>query len=148
MSPSAVGTSASMGMCGCLVSHLLSCCLPCQPKLVFGATVSRSKVVGATASQSLELRCRRTCCIRYLYFWPCYCQFRCRQPCCPRHRCCYCSLVFLYRGDLGLLPVSRTRSGRALRLSFGHGVLVRGCCVGKMLPQTNCCLSVQERRDE
>jgi hypothetical protein len=27
-------------------------------------------------------------------------------------------------------------------------VLVGGCCVGKRPPQTSCCSSVQERRDE
>jgi hypothetical protein len=35
-----------------------------------------------------------------------------------------------------------------LRLSFGYGVLVRGYYVGKGLPQTSCCSSVQDRRDE
>jgi hypothetical protein len=39
--------------------------------------------------------------------------------------------MFLCRGNLGLLPVLRTRGDRALRLSFGHGVLVGGCCVGE-----------------
>jgi hypothetical protein len=56
--------------------------------------------------------------------------------------------VFLCRGNLGLLSVLRARGDRALRLSFRHDALVRGYYVGKRLPQTNCCLSVQERRDE
>jgi hypothetical protein len=33
-------------------------------------------------------------------------------------------------------------------LSFRHDALVSDCYVGKMLPQTSCCSSVQERRDE
>ena len=35
-----------------------------------------------------------------------------------------------------------------LRLTFGHGALVVGCYVGRRLPQTSCCLSVQERMVE
>jgi hypothetical protein len=53
----------------------------------------------------------------------------------------------LCRGNLGLLTVLHARGDRTLRLSFGHGVLVGSCYVGKRLPQTSC-LSVQERRDE
>jgi hypothetical protein len=40
------------------------------------------------------------------------------------------------------------RGDRALRLSFGHGVLVGGCYVEKGLPQMSYYSSVQERRDE
>jgi hypothetical protein len=57
-------------------------------------------------------------------------------------------LVFLSHGDLGLLPTSRTQSDRALGLSFGHGALVRGCCMAKRLSQTKGCSSEQESRDE
>jgi hypothetical protein len=56
--------------------------------------------------------------------------------------------VFLYRDNLGLLPVLHARGDRTLRLSFGHGALVGGCYVKKGLPQTSNSSSVQERRDE
>jgi hypothetical protein len=46
------------------------------------------------------------------------------------------------------LPVGCARGNQAPRLSFEHDALVGGCYVGKMLPQTRCCSSVQERRDE
>jgi hypothetical protein len=55
---------------------------------------------------------------------------------------------FLYRGNIGLLPVLRARGDRTLRLSFGHSALVGGCYVGKRLPQTSSSSSVQERRAE
>ena len=35
-----------------------------------------------------------------------------------------------------------------LRLTFGHGAIVVGCYVGRRLPQTSCCLSVQERMEK
>jgi hypothetical protein len=57
-------------------------------------------------------------------------------------------MAALGRGNLGLLPVLCARGDRVFRLSFRHGVLVGGCYVGKRLPQTSCCSSVQERRDE
>jgi hypothetical protein len=88
---------------------------------------------------------RRRCCF---YFCP-YCwQFCHRQSC--RCHCSLCrrSLAFLCRGNLGLLSMLHARGDRALRLSFGHAAPVEGCCVGKRLPQTSCCSSVQERRDE
>jgi hypothetical protein len=56
--------------------------------------------------------------------------------------------MFLYHGNLGLLPVLRAWGDRALRLSFKHATLVGDCCMGKRLPQTSYCSSVQERRDE
>jgi hypothetical protein len=67
-----------------------------------------------------------------------------------RRRCSLCrrSLAFLYRDNLGLLPVLRARGDRELRLSFGLGALVGGCYVRKRLPQMSCCSFVQERRDE
>jgi hypothetical protein len=98
-------------------------------------------------AQSLEL-CYRHCCF---YFCPCCCQFCHRQPCHPYHRrCSLCRrpLAFLCRGNLGLLPVLHAQGDRALRLSFGYDALVGGLLRGKRLPQTSCCLSVQERRDE
>jgi hypothetical protein len=123
--------TAPMGMRSCPLRRLLSCCVPCQPELGVGAAVGRGRAAGATAAQSLELCCCRTCCIHRrccLYFRPCCYQFHRRQPCRPRRRCCSrcrCSLMFLYHCDLGLLPVLRTRGDRALRLSFRHGTLMR-----------------------
>jgi hypothetical protein len=130
--------------------RLLSRCLPRYLELVVGAAVGRDKVAGATATQSLELCCRRTRCICHhccFYFCPCCCQFRHHQPCRPRYSLCRRSLAFLCRSNLSLLPVLRGRGDRALRLSFGHGTLGGGCCVGKRLPQTSYCSSVQERRE-
>jgi hypothetical protein len=91
----AAATCAPMGMRGCPLCRLLSRCFPCQPELFVSVVVDRSRAVGSTAAQSLELCCRRTCCIRRLrccYFRSRCCQFRRRQPCCPRRcrcsRCC------------------------------------------------------------
>jgi hypothetical protein len=99
--------------------RLLSRCFPRQPELFVGVVVDRSRVAGSTATQSLELFCRRTCSIRRLrcfYFRSRCRQFHRRKPCCPRRcrcsRCC-CSLAFLCRDDLGLLLAPRTRSDRA-----------------------------------
>jgi hypothetical protein len=50
--------------------------------------------------------------------------------------------MFLYHGNLGLLPVLHARGDRALRLSFRHGALVEGYYVGKGLPQMSCCSPV------
>jgi hypothetical protein len=137
-----------LGVRGCPLRRLLPRCLPCQLELVVSVVVGRNRAAGATDAQSLELCRRRTRCIRRhrcFYFCPCCCQFRHHQPC--RRRCSLCrhSLAFL---NLGLLLVLHARDDRALRLSFGHGALVGGCYVGKMLPQMSCCSSVQERRDE
>jgi hypothetical protein len=97
-------------------------------------------------AQSLEL-CYRCC----FYFCPCYCQFHhrqlyrpCRRRCSPYRR----SLASLCRGNLDLLSVLRARDDRALRLSFRHAALMWGYYVGKRLPQTNCCSSVQEMMDK
>jgi hypothetical protein len=131
---------------GCPLRLLISRCFPRQLELIVGAAVGRDRAAGAIAAQSLEL-----CCRRCFYFCLCCCQFLHRQPCRPcLHRSSLCrhSLAFLCRGNVGLLSVLRTRGDRALGLSFVHGVLVGGCCVGKRLSQTSCCLSVQERRDE
>jgi hypothetical protein len=78
-----------MGMRGCPLCRLLSCCFPRQPKLFVGVVVDRSRAAGSTATQSLELCCRRTCSIHRLccfYFHSRCCQFCRRQSCCP-HRC-------------------------------------------------------------
>jgi hypothetical protein len=134
-----------LGVHGCPL-----CCLPRQLELVVFVTVGRNRVAVATGTQSLELCCRRTRCIcrRCCFFCPCCCQFYHHQPCRRRYSLCHCSLAFLCRGILGLLPVLRARGDRALRLSFGHDTLVGGCCVGKMLPQTSCYSAEQERRYE
>jgi hypothetical protein len=93
----------------------------------------------------LELYCHHTHCIHRrccFYFCPYCCQFCHHQP--YRRRCSLYrrSLAFLCSGNLVLLPVLRARGDRALRLSFGHGVLVEGCYMGKRLPQMSCCSSV------
>jgi hypothetical protein len=152
--PVRAAATAPLGVRGCPLRRLLPRCLPRQLELVVSVVVGRNRAVSATSAQSLERCRRRTRCIRRrrcFYFCPCCCQFRHRQPCRPCHRrCSLCrrSLAFLCRGNLGLLPVLRAQGDRALRLSFGHGALVGGLLCGKRLPQTSCCLSVQERRDE
>jgi hypothetical protein len=151
--PVRVAATAPLGVRGCPLRRLLPRCLPHQFELVVSVVVGRNRAVGATGAQSLELSRHRTRCIQhcYFYFCPCCCQFRHRQTCRPcRRRCslCHCSLTFLCRGNLGLLPVLRAQGDRALRLSFGHGALVGGLLRRKRLPQTSCCLSVQEMRDE
>jgi hypothetical protein len=135
---SAVGASAPvrasamapLGVHGYPLRRLLPRCLPCQLELIVSVVVGRNRAVGATSAQSLELCRRRTRCIRRcccFYFCPCCYQFYHRQPCRPyRHRCSLCrrSLMFLCRGNLGLLPVLHAQGDRALRLSFGHDALV------------------------
>jgi hypothetical protein len=130
-----------LGVRGYPLRRLLPRCLPCQLELVVSVVIGRNRAVGATGVQSLELY-RHRCCF---YFCPCCYRFCHCQPCRPcRCRCsfCHCSLAFLYRGILGLLPVLHARGDRAPRLSFRHGALVGGCYVGKGLPQTSCCSSV------
>jgi hypothetical protein len=131
---SAVGTfapvraaaTAPLGVHGCPLRRLLPCCHPRQLELVVSVVIGRNRAAGATGVQSLELYRHCTRCICHpccFYFCPCCCEFHHRQPC--RCRCSFCrSLAFLYRGNLGLLPVLHTRGNRALRLSFGHGALV------------------------
>jgi hypothetical protein len=103
--------TAPLGVRGCPLRCLLPRCLPCQLELVVSVVIGRNRAAGATGAQSLELCRRRTRCIRRcrcFYFCPCSCQFHHRQPCSPcRCRCSLCrrSLAFLYRGNLGLLPV-------------------------------------------
>jgi hypothetical protein len=152
--PVRAAATAPLGVRSCPLRCLLSRCLSRQLELIIYVVVGRNRAAGATGAQRLELCRRHTRCIRRrrcFYFCPCCCQFRHRQSCCPcRRRCSLCcrSLAFLCRGNLGLLPVLRARGDRALRLSFGHGALVGACYVGKRLPQTSYCSSVQERRDE
>jgi hypothetical protein len=146
--PIRAATTVPLGVRGCPLRRLLPRCLPCQLELVVSIVIGRNRATGATSAQSLEVHRRPTCCIhrrRCFYFCPCCWQFRHRRPCRPcRCRCSLCrrSLAFLYRGNLGLLPVLHARGDRTLRLSFGHGALVGGCYVGKGLPQTSCCSSV------
>jgi hypothetical protein len=152
--PVRAAATVPLGVRGCPLRHLLPRCLPRQLELVVSIVVDRNRAVGATGAQSLELCHRRTRCIRRrccFYFCPCCCQFCHRQSCCPcRRHCSLCrrSLAFLYCGNLGLLLVLCAQGDRALRLSFGQGMLVGGLLRGKRLSQTSCCLSVQERRDD
>jgi hypothetical protein len=128
--PVRAAATALLGVRGCPLRRLLPRCLPRQLELVVSVVVGRNRAVGATGAQSLEL---------------CRCRTRCI---CRRCSLCRGSLAFLCRSNLGLLPALRARGDRALRLSFEHGALVGGCYVGKRLPQTSCCSSVQERRDD
>jgi hypothetical protein len=126
----------------CASAHCAACSRAAS--LVSLSSLSLSSSIETELSVLLTRRCSssRHCCF---YLYPCCCQFRHHQPCRPcRRHCSLCcrSLTFLCRGNLGLLPVLRTRGDRALRPSFGHGVLVGGCYVGKRLPQMSCCLSV------
>jgi hypothetical protein len=128
--PVRAAATAPLGVRGCPLRRLLPRCLPRQLELVVSVVVGRNRAVGATGAQSLEL-------------------YRCRTRCiCRRCNLCRGSLAFLCRSNLGLLPALRARGDRAQRLSFEHGALVGGCYVGKRLPQTSCCSSVQERRDD
>jgi hypothetical protein len=113
---SAAGTSTSVRAAataplvvrGCPLRRLLSR----QLELVISVVVGKNRAAGATGAQSLELCRRRTCCIYRrccFYFCPCCCQFRYRQPCRRRCSLCHRSLAFLFRGNLGLLPVLRAR---------------------------------------
>jgi hypothetical protein len=122
--PIRAATTAPRGMRGCPLRRLLPRCLPRQLELVVSVIIGRNRVASATGMQSLELCRHRTRCIRRrccFYFRPYCCQFRHRQSCRPcRRRCSLCrrSLAFLYRDNLGLLPVLRAQGDRALRLSF------------------------------
>jgi hypothetical protein len=108
-------STVPLGVHGCPLCRLLSRCLPRQLELVISFVIGRNRAAGATGAQSLELYCRRMCCIRRcccFYFCPCCCQFCHHQPCRPcRRRCSLCcrSLAFLCRGNLSLLSVLRAQ---------------------------------------
>jgi hypothetical protein len=123
--------------------RLLSSCLPRQPEFVVGVAVDRSRAADASATTraaSVVVAASTSALATTSSIVASLTALRCRCR-------CRCSLAFLYCSDHGLLPVPHTRSGRAMRLAFGHGALVRGYCMGKKLSQTKRCSSVQERRD-